>query len=667
MDTNIEKKDSNDLNINERLEELKKWKNEIENKLSQNIFRKEQLFIVSKYWFDKYEKIILGIKNESKDLTEFNEEIKENNNELFSSFIEKIIKIEELPKIYIINKDIWANIKIEYKDLSTILVEGIFSNELLTMKVLNLIYCFIFLDKKGKLRQGYIKIYNKDEENKIMEKFREKGVFNFLKEHEMTINDEILKKETTHYKIYIFKNFVQVKEKDNLSEDEDEDEKIIIEKRKTLTYRRSAILAKTKDEFNCFFGTKIFNVKKVGRIDLKEKMGEIGKMFKKLFKAINAQKNIENKKIEKNKNDSNDKLRKDLTESSENDAKSILPEKRNELKYKPGIIGLQNIGATCYMNATLQCFSNIKRFRMDLLKIYQILEKDKNTKKLSFALAEVFQNLWVNLENGVYPPNNFKDIIGDMNPLFRGIAANDPKDLIIFLLETIHKELNNPPKKEENNYNMVNSCNFSEVFNDFIQGFTNNNNSLVCEEFYGCSNSMTTCAKCQTTIHNVQALNILFFPLEEVRKFVNSQNNSVKIEDCFLYYEKQEIFPSFYCNYCEQLFPAFNQYKLIYTPPTLIINLNRGRGLQFNVGIEFEEKLDIRNYVYAEDSPSYYELVGVMCHLGSNDMGGHFIAFCRDDNCEWYKYNDAFVTKSSFNEIKQCGIPYVLFYSFIQI
>ena len=278
-----------------------------------------------------------------------------------------------------------------------------------------------------------------------------------------------------------------------------------------------------------------------------------------------------------------------------------------------------------------------------------------------------FQNLWVNLENGVYPPNNFKDIIGDMNPLFRGIAANDPKDLVIFLLETIHKELNNPPKKEENNYNMVNSCNFSEVFNDFIQGFTNNNNSLVCEEFYGCSNSMTTCAKCQTTIHIVQALNILFFPLEEVRKFVNSQNNSVKIEDCFLYYEKQEIFPSFYCNYCEQLFPAFNQYKLIYTPPTLIINLNRGRGLQFNVGIEFEEKLDIRNYVYAEDSPSYYELVGVMCHLGSNDMGGHFIAFCRDDNCEWYKYNDAFVTKSSFNEIKQCGIPYVLFYSFIQI
>ena len=69
----------------------------------------------------------------------------------------------------------------------------------------------------------------------------------------------------------------------------------------------------------------------------------------------------------------------------------------------------------------------------------------------------------------------------------------------------------------------------------------------------------------------------------------------------------------FYCNNCEQLYPAYNQYKLIYTPPTLIINLNRGMGLQFDVGIEFEEKLDIKDYVYAQDSPSCYELVGVIC------------------------------------------------------
>ena len=45
-------------------------------------------------------------------------------------------------------------------------------------------------------------------------------------------------------------------------------------------------------------------------------------------------------------------------------------------------------------------------------------------------------------------------------------------------------------------------------------------------------------------------------------------------------------------------------------------------------------------------------------------MGGHFIAYCKNsNNCQWYKYNDAIVTKISFTEIT--GLPYVLFYSYI--
>ena len=332
----------------------------------------------------------------------------------------------------------------------------------------------------------------------------------------------------------------------------------------------------------------------------------------------------------------------------------------------PPKIGLQNVGATCYMNATIQCFSNIKRFRMNLLKICLDLGQDKNDKKLSLALAVVFYNLWENLENKEYAPNDFKETIGEMNPLFRGTAANDPKDLVIFLMQTIHKELNYPPQKQLNNNYMINTSNFNDVFNEFIQHFTNNNNSIVCEEFYGCSNSMTTCAKCSTTIHNTQAINILIFPLEEVKKYVNKEK-SVTIEDCFRHYEKQDIYPSFYCNYCRQLYPAYNQNKLIYTPPTLIINLNRGRGIQYDVGIEIEKNLNIRKYVYAEESPNYYELVGVISHFGSNDMGGHFIAFCKNvDNCNWYKYNDGIVTLADFDDIRQGGLPYVLFYSFIQ-
>ena len=338
-------------------------------------------------------------------------------------------------------------------------------------------------------------------------------------------------------------------------------------------------------------------------------------------------------------------------------------------KSTPGLVGLLNIGATCYMNATLQCFSNIGRLRTYLLnkEIYKNIENEKdNNKKLSFALAEVLNNLWEKLEHRFYAPENFKKVISEKNQLFKGIAANDPKDLIIFLLQTIHKELNNPPNNNINNI-IPNETNLIEVFNCFVNDYNNNNKSIISDEFYGYTNSSTICGFCKYEINNVQIINILFFPLEEIRKFKNNKHNNVSILDCFDYYEKIDIYPSFHCNCCKRECQAYSQNKIVFSPKTLIINLNRGKGLEFNVNIIYEEYLNLKKYIYFENSPNYYELIGVICHLGSNDEGGHFIAYCKNsENCEWYKYNDQFVTKCYFDEVKRAKLPYVLFYSYIQ-
>ena len=48
-------------------------------------------------------------------------------------------------------------------------------------------------------------------------------------------------------------------------------------------------------------------------------------------------------------------------------------------------------------------------------------------------------------------------------------------------------------------------------------------------------------------------------------------------------------------------------------------------------------------------------------------MSGHFIAFCKSFvDQKWYKYNDAQVDLSSFEQAKNTGVPYILFYSFIK-
>ena len=108
--------------------------------------------------------------------------------------------------------------------------------------------------------------------------------------------------------------------------------------------------------------------------------------------------------------------------------------------------------------------------------------------------------------------------------------------------------------------------------------------------------------------------------------------------------------------------------KLIYGPQTLIINLNRGRGLEYDVNIKLEEYIDLREYIFAAESPYYYELIGVICHFVSNDEGGHFIAYCKNsNNCEWYKFNDQLVTKCTFDEVTKTGLPYVLFYNYAKV
>ena len=334
------------------------------------------------------------------------------------------------------------------------------------------------------------------------------------------------------------------------------------------------------------------------------------------------------------------------------------------------MIGLLNVGATCYMNSTLQCFSNIMTLRKKLLNenIFNYLKKNKETKKLSFALAEVLYNLWKNSKESYYSPEEFKKLICEMNPMFKDIAANNPKDLILFLLVKMHKELNVSQMnllKDVKNI-VPDPRNFNDVFSYFINFYLSKNKSIISDEFYGFSNNMINCSYCATTIHKLQVFKILFMPLKEVRKLMGDNINYMRINDCFDYYEKTNVLSEYYCNYCKRNNNAYSKNKMVYAPKNLIINLKSGTKIEFDVNIIFEEYLNIKKFVYAYDSPYYYELTGVICHLDSNDNGSHFIAFCKNCNtCEGHKFNDQEVTKGSFNDVKQTGRPYVLFYSYI--
>ena len=141
----------------------------------------------------------------------------------------------------------------------------------------------------------------------------------------------------------------------------------------------------------------------------------------------------------------------------------------------PCRLGLENIGATCYMNATLQCLCNIIQLQNYFLNNKKLFQNPKA--KLSKAFADVLINLYKKNKKS-FAPNKFKELIGKMNPLFRGIAANDSKDLILFLYETIHDELN-----IKNNYNCIQQ-NISNELQIFRKNYYTDNSSIIQETFY---------------------------------------------------------------------------------------------------------------------------------------------------------------------------------------
>ena len=103
--------------------------------------------------------------------------------------------------------------------------------------------------------------------------------------------------------------------------------------------------------------------------------------------------------------------------------------------------------------------------------------------------------------------------------------------------------------------------------------------------------------------------------------------------------------------------------RLLNMPSTLIINFEYKENM---IKVIYEEYLILKKYLRINNnsnSPFYYELIGAICRVNSNNEN-NFVAFCKNENCNWYKYNDNKVTKSSFAEIE--GFPYSLFFSYIQ-
>ena len=222
-------------------------------------------------------------------------------------------------------------------------------------------------------------------------------------------------------------------------------------------------------------------------------------------------------------------------EQKKNELQNLPLDKENN---KHGLVGLNNIGNTCYMNTALQCLSNCNLltnyFLDDIYKKFINFQNPIGSQgKLVESYAEIVKHLWFGLADA-FDPYYFKEIIGDIRQTFKGHQQQDTQELLSFLLDGLHEDLNkvlNKPYIPRNDNLKFNNDN--DEFNYYRKIFFARNQSIIIDLFYGMYKSILYCPNqnCNNISNTFDPYSIISLPLTNQ---IQNQNTR-KIDVYFLY------------------------------------------------------------------------------------------------------------------------------------
>ena len=240
-------------------------------------------------------------------------------------------------------------------------------------------------------------------------------------------------------------------------------------------------------------------------------------------------------------------------------------------------------------------------------------------------------------------------------------------DLFTFLLQTFHKELNKIESPK--NYTPPNDSskyNYQLMHENFMHYFNTNHKSIISELFFGIKNTMTTCQNCSATTHDLSNFYFLNFDLDDVRVFKGYSYDTVNLNECFEYNEhKFSENEENYCGLCKKS-SIFNiTSKIIKIPNILIIIFNRKIAKDFYINLNYEETINLKEFVFYDNNTQIFELIGVISNLNDlNDKEENYVTFCKSSaDKNWYFYGNEEVRESNFDEVKKTGVSNVLIYS----
>ena len=277
----------------------------------------------------------------------------------------------------------------------------------------------------------------------------------------------------------------------------------------------------------------------------------------------------------------------------------------NEKENKHGLVGLNNLGNTCYMNTGIQCLSNCELLTKYILGKYY--EKDINKTNpigsqgdIIDKFAKLITHLWYGNKDCLYPLQ-FKQAFGKFYQAFNDFRQQDSQEFISYLLDILHEDLNKVKDKPYiQEKDLSNDLTDEEIFKIKKDIYMCRNQSFIADLIYGFYKSTVFCPN-----ENCKNISKSFEPFSNISLSLVNETELRKIEE--FKEEKNKLLG------LKELSVYFIPFKINFKPLFFKVKIKK----DINI-IDFRSKIEIITGFYKNSFDIYKVQDNEFIHIKSD-------------------------------------------------
>ncbi|KAE8624793.1 hypothetical protein XENTR_v10006050 [Xenopus tropicalis] len=190
---------------------------------------------------------------------------------------------------------------------------------------------------------------------------------------------------------------------------------------------------------------------------------------------------------------------------------------RHKVPTEKGATGLSNLGNTCFMNSSIQCVSNtqpLTKYFISGRHLYELNRTNPIGMKghMAKCYGDLVQELWSGTQKNV-APLKLRWTIAKYAPRFNGFQQQDSQELLAFLLDGLHEDLNRVHDKPYVELKDSDGRPDWEVAAEAWDNHLRRNKSIVVDLFHGQLRSQVKCKTCGHISVRFDPFNFLSLPL----------------------------------------------------------------------------------------------------------------------------------------------------------